>query len=317
MPPAAVGEEGAGRETPAPVRRTIADRALLRAVQVWGRANDARFWERFRPEWRESLRTDEDESRAGRTAVGDVLRRSHAAEARPGLEHVHPSWWVRALKQESPSVQRAVAAHADPALRPILQHGLGLDPADLASDHPPHPDALRWALGLWAERIVGDMPRRADDPPVILALTRLGLREVIVLAQATGLVKLALASESPTLTSRARARFEDFLRRANEAPPTSRSLALRDVGAFVSNRGRGRSRLGLISFGRLLAAVEPYRTRWALQHLPYSLARSIRPAIKDPGGRLAAWEGENFRIAWDRLVAEGRLPAPGGLSREQ
>src|SRR3954452_12389536 len=123
------------------------------------------------------------------------------------------------------------------------------------------------------------MPRRADDPPAILAPPPLGLREVVALAQATGLVKLALASESPTLTSRARARFEDFLRRANEAPPTSRSLALRDVRAFVP--GRGGSRLGLLSLVRLRASVEPYRTRWALQHLPYSLARSIRPAIKD------------------------------------
>jgi hypothetical protein len=44
----------------------------------------------------------------------DRLRREHAALARPDLSRVHPSWWVRALKEETPSVRRAVAANVPP-----------------------------------------------------------------------------------------------------------------------------------------------------------------------------------------------------------
>src|SRR5262249_32093579 len=147
-------------------------------------------------------------------------------------------------------------------------------------------------------------------------LTRLGLREIVALAQATGLAKLALAADVRLPRPTARARFEQFRRRAGAADPGSRSLARRDVRAFVAGRGRGWGRFGLVRLGRPPAWAAPYRARWALQHLPYSLARAIRPAIKDQGERVADWEGDNLRVAWDRLVDEGRLPATGGLSLE-
>jgi hypothetical protein len=317
MAPAARGEQGGGRVPPAPVFPTISDRSILEALQVWGGASDARFWESFRPDWRASLRTAwERESRTDEGRVRDDLLRAHVAQARPDPEQVHPSWWIRALKDESPSVQRAVAAQADPSLRTILQRGLGLDPAELQTDHPPHPDALRWALGLWAERIVGDLPHWPADPPVIIAMTRFGPREVIALARATGLAKMALASIEPTLRPRAHARFEAFRRTWSEADPASRSLARHDVRAFASNQRRGAGRLGLITFGRLLATAPPYRTRWALQHLPYAIARSIRPTIKSRGRKLAVWEGIILRIAWDQLADEGRLRALGGFPSE-
>jgi hypothetical protein len=279
------------------------------AFRAWPGTVDPSIWGRFHPDWRDSLRAareDEQGVEAVASAVEGTLVRAHAAEARPDLGHVHPSWWVRALKDESPSVQRAVAASAAPGLRSILLHGLGLDPADLVVDHPPDPDALRWTLGLWTERIVGDLAEWPDDPSIIVALTHRGFREVVELAQAIGLAKLALSSVAPPpLRARDRARFEAFQGRWGEADAASRTRARRDLEPFLP--GRRWARLGLVTFGRLLARAEPYRTRWALQHLPYGVARTVRRSIKDCGGKVAAWESVILRHARERLIVEGRL----------
>lgn len=310
------GEATPGRPGHAPARLTIADRALLWAQQAWGSAGDSRFWERFEPCWRERLRGAGTEAANGPGSAIETLRRAHAAEARPDPAQVHPSWWVRALKDEAPSVQRALATVADPPLPTVLRGGPGPGSSDLAADHPPHPDALRWVLGLWAERIVGDLPRWPDDPPVVLALSRLDLREVLALSRAAGQAKLALAGlDLGPSQPRAVARFEAFRRAWGEPEPSDRAQARRDYEQFVRSRGRGRgwTRLGLVTFGRLLVPVEPYRTRWALQHLPYALARTIRPTINDREVTLSDREGEILRVAWDRLVAEGRIRAPGDL----
>src|SRR4051812_19242304 len=116
---------------PSPARRTISDRALLKAFEVWGGSSNPPLWERFRSSWRESLEAAREEGPA--TFVGE-LSRAHAAEARPDAKHVHASWWIRALKDESPAVRRVVATHVDPNLRPILRRGLGLEPADFETD---------------------------------------------------------------------------------------------------------------------------------------------------------------------------------------
>jgi hypothetical protein len=294
---------------PAAPKRTIADRALQMAFRAWLGTVEPSIWERFHPDWRDSLQAaweDEKEVETVTSTVEGMLGQAHAAEARSDILRVHPSWWVRALKDESPSVQRAVAASVAPDLRTILRHGLDLDPADLVVDHPPDPDALRWTLGLWTERIVGDLAEWPDDPPVIVALACCGFREVVDLAQAIGLAKLALSSVTPPpLRTRAEARFEAFQARWGEADAASRTQARRDLEPFLP--GRRWARLGLVTFGRLLAFAEPYRTRWALQHLPYGVARVIRRSIKDCGGKMAAWEAEILRIARERLIVEGRL----------
>jgi hypothetical protein len=74
-------------------------------------------------------------------------------------------------------------------------------------------------------------------------------------------------------------------------------------------------RLGLITVGRLLADAEPHRVRWALQHLPYNLAKFTRARVtltnpRVAGARLLAWEERLFQEASDRLRAEGRLANP-------
>jgi len=201
----------------------------------------------------------------------------------------------------------------------MLHRELGLEPADLWPEFRPDPDALRWALGLWDERIVGDLPERPEDPPVILALSRLDLWEIVALARASGLAKRALAAHnSPPLGARARDRFDHFQRHWGERNRSSLADARRSFHAELKGRHqkRGWGRLGLVTFGCLLARAEPYRARWALQHLPYSVGRRIRPAIRDRGESQSYWEGEVLRVAWERLVAEGQIRSMGGLTRE-
>src|SRR4051794_5998210 len=104
-PPASRDADLAGQMMSVPSMATVADRALVQAVQVWGVGLESSFLDRFPQGRRESLRKDLAEV-PGEAAevIKDALRRAHRAQARPDLGHVHPSWWVRALKDESPAV---------------------------------------------------------------------------------------------------------------------------------------------------------------------------------------------------------------------
>jgi hypothetical protein len=302
--------------------RPAADRSLALAIQAWGGTPGPSFWKRFPESWRESLQEVlSEEATPSATGAESALRRALDAQAGADFGQVHPSWWIRALRDESPSVQRAVAGHADPALRPILVAALGVDAAELRPDHEPDPDALRWALELWDERVLRDLPEWPDDPPVILALCRLDFWEVVAVARASGLAKRALAeADAPPPRSPARDRFEGFQRLWLASGLPELAEARRCFREFLEGEGsstrRGWGRLGLVTFGRLLARVEPYRARWALQHLPYSVARRIRPTIKDLGTHHAVWEGAILRAAWERLAAEGLIRSLEGLTRE-
>lgn len=290
---------------------TIADNAVLSALRVWSGTAGSRFWDGFEPQRRQVLRDGWSVvSELEPDALRDRLRREHQAEARPDLSRIHPSWWIRALKDESPAVQRAVAANAPRAIREPLRSGLGLTDADLQVDRPSQSDALAVALSLWSERLVGDWPDR-DDPPVVAALTRHDLRDVTRLIQATGLAKHALAGMLPEgLRSRDRAWAQSLPRLTTVLPPRFEAQARADV---VRYGGTGRhcvGRLGLVTIARLLDAAEPYRVRWALQHLPYSVAkftRSLMTPQASHGPNLAAWESQLFDIARNRLRQEGRL----------
>jgi hypothetical protein len=290
------------------------------ALQAWGEGAGSAFLNRFAPTWRASLeRLVDDEPARPATAAQAALLGALAAQARTGIGRVHPTWWIRALRDESPSVQRAVVEHAGGALGPAVAKALGLGAAPVGPGLPPDPDALRWVLALWDERVVRDLPEWPNDSPVILALTRLDFWEVVALARALGLAKRALAEASPPpMGSPARARFEFFLAFWHEGRLPARDEARNHFATFVRGwpQTRGWGRLGLVTFGRLLACVEPYRARWALQHLPYAVARRIRPTIKDPGEIHAAWEGMLLCVAWDRLATEGQVRSQEGLTRE-
>jgi hypothetical protein len=300
----------------APEASTMADRAFLNAWRGWGRTTDPRLWDRIRPEWRGALRlAQEAEVDLDPEAARDQLHREHAALARPDLGRVHPSWWVRALQQEPPSVQRALTARLPPPLRTPLMAGLGLSPADLETDRPPHPEAVRSVLALWTERLIGDLPERADDPPAIRALTRLGPRRLVRLARVCGLAKGTLAvGEAPARTGADRARAGYFCTVFGPIDERVRARAVRDLESLDRAGRHFQVRLGWLTLARLLSLADPYRVRWALQHLPYPIAkvtRALMPPPSRPNLGWLRWEEAVLRTAWDRLRAEGRLQDPG------
>jgi len=293
---------------------TTADRSLLRAFRAWGGDAVDRSWARFSPGWRERLgEAWPAASRATPEAAWDELRRDHAASSRPDPARVHPSWFVRALKTESPAVRRAVAAHAPGPIGEALRRGLGLSAADLAPDRPADPEALRWTLAFWTERLVGDVASRPDDPPVVVALARLAPRDLARLVKVTGLAKLAFlpAAEGGEgwMSTVDRVRLGYLRRHVGRADPRLVAAARSDLGALGPDPKRRRARLGLVTFGRLLAMAEPHRARWAVQHVPYPVARQMRALDTPPLGRraLASWEAWVLEAAWARLLREGWL----------
>jgi hypothetical protein len=289
---------------------TIADSALLDAVRAWGDAGHP-VWGALRPSWRERLAAARDAAPPVDPAAAlDRLRGAHREEARPDLGRVHPSWWVRALQGETPAVRLAVVSGLPPSSREPIRAALGLPADDLTTDRPPRPEALRCARALWAERLVGHRPDPEADPPVVVALTGLDPRARARLVQAIGLAKWALAGEEPpVLSPRDRADLDHFRETFGTTDPGPERLARRDV----AEHGRGgrpeEGALGLVTIARLLAAVEPYLARWALQHLPYSVARFTRSlmAATARDGEAAEVESRVLRASWDRLRAEGEI----------
>jgi hypothetical protein len=249
----------------------------------------------------------------------------HEASARVELARVHPSWCVRALTHESPAVQRAVTAAFPDSVRHPVQAGLLLDSQDLRSERTAAPEALSWVLGLWAERLVGGAAERSDDPPAIMALSRLSPRAGYGLCRLAGFCKLLLAGRQPPGDGARPSRRErwDWLRaRLAAAGPDFQAQARREVQSGVSSRIAPRhhpARLGLVSIGRLLAGCEPFRVRWALQHWPYPMAKLTRALMAAAATSPEELEGESLvlKTAWDRLTLEGRLPMPWPVPADQ
>jgi hypothetical protein len=331
--------DGATEPTPPPL--SPADQSLLRAAMVWGRDPGSGFWRRFRDGRREALSRAWEDDPPGNAALSlDRLRREHAAQARPDLSRVHVSWWVRALQGEPRSVRAAVVGNLPAGIAEALRDGLKLKPEEIRPDRPPSPGALRVALALWTERLVGDLAERAEDPPVIVALTRFDNRTVSRLIRMSGLAKWSLTG-SPLPAPGAGGRGKATLgllglggrkSRKREADPkdVARLDRLRSMLAALDPRFVGvaandieaalavkdehpEARLGLVTVARLLVAADPHRVRWALQHLPYQAARSVRPLMGEVGKRapmLARLEASILRSAWTLLHEEGRLNEP-------
>jgi hypothetical protein len=343
---------------------TDADRALVLAFRAWSEpyqrgesAGTARDWisvfrERLAPDWYARLcdaledfgpshegepsgrRSDPaaTEPRApagGPTAASQALERLrllHRASARVDLCRVHPSWLVRALREESPTVQRLVAASAASFTRDQLQSGLLLDSQDLISERAPAPDIVSWVMALWTERLVGGETERADDPPAIILLSQVSPRSGYRVCWMVGLCKLILAGQQERRDVKAptHARREWLGGRLAAVDGDCQELAKRDVEASRSSGlplRRQPARIGLTTIARLLSASEPFRVRWALQHWPYPIAKLIRALMPPaPIGPTALFAGELLilRTAWERLNLEGRLalewPLPPGES---
>ncbi|MHC5537375.1 hypothetical protein ACYOEI_03965, partial [Singulisphaera rosea] len=148
----------------------------------------------------------------------------------------------------------------------LLGPGLSMSPSDLATDRAPLPEAIRCALVLWTERLVGDIADRPDDPLIIQALTRLGLRDILRLARNAGLAKLSAAGvKPPKLRARDRERYSYFQAFLRSSGPTLGQLAANDVKRGRPTERHPESRLGLLTIAQLLRPCEPYRSRWALR----------------------------------------------------
>jgi hypothetical protein len=242
------------------------------------------------------------------------LTRMHMAGARVEPEQVHPSWWVRALREESPAVQRLVVRAMPASLREPLQSGLLLDLEDLRSERAASAEVASWVLALWTERLVGGEVDRSDDPPAIIALCRLSPRSGYRLCRLAGLCKLILAGQIEADAGRSSNRTRHkWLESRLPVDTDLKTMARLDVEAGRSSKlppRRHQARIGLVTLGRLLADVEPFRLRWALQHWPYPMAKLVRSLMPPAGSRSTAlleWESLVLKTAWGRLNVEGRL----------
>jgi hypothetical protein len=295
------------------------DRALLGAFRAWGRDHARDGLARFPAGRRASLLWGWEQGRADDpgAALGR-LRREHAAQARPDLTRVHVSWWVRALRDEPESVRRTVAAGLPKGLAEALLAELGLAPGDLAPDRPADPGAVQHALALWSAQFVGDLPERDDDPTVIAAVTRFDTPGLALLIRATGLAKWSLTNHPlPGLDARDEGRLARFRPALAGADPRFVRVAERDVAEVAAEGPQVVARAGLVTVARLLNAADPFRVRWALQHLPYATAKTLR-GLMGTGARrtpmLARWETDVLRAAWDRLREEGLISAGWGVT---
>jgi hypothetical protein len=231
---------------------------------------------------------------------------------------------VRALQDETSAVQHAVVSRLSPSLREALRDALAMPSEDRDTPLEPHPEALAIAEALWSERLVGGPPHRPDDPPVVRVLTEQAGSRLTRLLGRCALAKRAyvqhdddlpgLAEEAQGRLDAMRSDWQHFQRN-----PVLEQLARHDLGSTPGTTARDLARVGLLTPGRLLAAVDPIRTRWTLQHLPYALAKPLRAAFTrlpsgvDPG-LLLAWEGQILAIASEPHEAPGRDEPNGEVS---
>jgi hypothetical protein len=261
------------------------DAGLSLAAQAFG--CDAATWGRLTP--RSLARLASTPTGPPNAEALASLAFIHEAQARPDLSHVHPSWIERTLKE------------VPEAVRLLAQDGFVEPPSAV-------PDVIAAARTLAAERLVGGEPIGPDDPPVVAAIGGLSRGELIRLLSAIALAKRAYVPDAvanPSWTERQSLRFESL--RAAWGPVTQRDPDLVAVAARDLDRQRGEltdvlPRLGLVTFGRLLTAVDPFRARWALQHLPYKVVRAVRAMGTDtvasmPLDAVRAWESRVLDIA--------------------
>ena len=244
------------------------------------------------------------------------LADTHSATMQVDPFRVHPSWWVRALREESPAVQRIVAASAPERIRDSVQIGLLLDNDDLRTDRMPEPHVRDWVMSLWSERLVGGSLDRDDDSSAVRILTVFSTRTGYRICRYAGLAKLALAGQvanDQDTSAGYRGRAEWLREQLAPAGPEFAAVARHDVKSLQGSkfpRRRQAARLGLLTIARLLTDCEPFRLRWALQHWPYTIAKLLRSLMAPEGKRspvVAHVESRVLKTAWERLNLEGAL----------
>ena len=313
--------------TNAPPATLNADLALLFCCRAWTGLESTETnrspWLGLEPAWRDRLLGIIETSDLPEPAAAlELLRQAHRLQCHAELDHVHASWWIRALQDESPAVRRAIAAHGPPRVRSAAREALNLDAAHLPDPPPGVPEAIGWVLALWTERLVGGEPVGENDPPVIVALAGLPAPQLFRLCHAAGLAKTALAADPrgpggrPVERERNRWFLDWFGHHfgTDEAQTQARKWARRDLERARrldgSSPRRSLASVGLKTIATLLARCEPYRIRWALQHVPYPVAKRIRSLMTS-----TAVDSEHhqyleevvLQAAWHRLELERRL----------
>jgi hypothetical protein len=149
---------------------------------------------------------------------------------------------------------------------------------------------------------------------VIVALSRCDASTLTRLIRTTGLAKWSLTPARPQeFAPDDMARFDHLRERLGAVDPRFCQVAVCDVADIGRGTPGNEARLGLTTFARLLASADPYRVRWALQHLPYPTAKAIRTLMGPPGRRnpmLARWETDVLRAGWLEMLLESRLDEP-------
>ncbi len=286
-----------------------ATRALRRAIRVWGDA--FRVWDRLDPSWLARV-LEAPAAEPTPAEAFDLLRQEHAAEARPEFERIHASWMLRAARIESPAVLRTLLDQAPEPVAAALGTLVpsGADPPRAAT--APHADLVACARVLWSERFVGGRPDPASDPPVIVALTGPDRALLVHLIGFLGLAKRAYVPEAaaePSWSARKQERFGAFQDRWGQRDPRLVQVARLDLAEHAGELAQDLPRLGLVTLARLLTLVEPRRVRWALQHLPYGVAKHVGAQMKLGSpfvsrAMLMAWEERMLALAQERLDTE-------------
>jgi hypothetical protein len=304
----------------------LADLVLLQCALAWGfpepPAASTSIWDRLEPAWRERLKSA---TRGGNGTSPeqalDHLRESLRQQSCASLDQVHASWWIRALQDESPAVRRLVASLGTPRVSLAVRAAFGIGAEELQGARLPDTEIARWVLALWSERLVGGEPLAADDPLVIVALAGLAPVGLYRLSYQAGLAKLVLAEDPEGALVRHpnwrasgdwyRGVFLDRIGPDELRPQALASSDLRqDPGISRLTERRRLATLGLTTLARLLVAAEAFRVRWALQHVPYPVAKRIRSIMaRNPevGGGLLQTEAMILEAVWRRLALEGRL----------
>jgi hypothetical protein len=301
------------------------DLALLLCLVAWGfpdhSSSNSSPWRWLDSPWQ--VRLDDARSKLGPRAPDqalDLLQHSHRFQCRADTARVHSTWWIRALKDESPAVRRAIERHGPAQQSPAAREEPRIEREAIES-HNPDPTVAGWVLALATERLVGGEPVRSDEPAAIVALVALSSRELYRLSHATGQSKTVLAGDPQGIVAGRyldgqceRWFHEQFSNQFGTAEGQVRAWANRDLQGSRGTEGLGRRRrlasLGLNTIARLLTGCEPYRVRWALQHVPYPVAkriRSIMSASSSVSLQVRRLERAVLKTAWTRLTLQNRL----------
>lgn len=238
-----------------------------------------------------------------------VLREAHEFQRVCDLDRVHDSWVVRALQAETTAVRRVALESLPEQRKERLCAQLGLEWAEVSTEIPAHPEVSRWVRIAWTERLVGDQPLGPNEPKFLHVLTTWSSRKLAKLLFRIGLAKCSYAAHGLGERS-GRLAVEPqevelvavFRDSWGERCAALEQVAIGDLAPLVGNSREQIARLGLITVARLLRCVSARRARWVLQHLPYHIAKLVRPHMTPgvsaaPEASLAAWEERVFELS--------------------